>query len=39
MTYFTIKMYVGYTLISNGGPSEKLTFNRRVIDVGDFYAF
>ena len=39
MTYFTIKMYVGYTPIHNGGPSEKWTLYRRVFDVGNFNAF
>ena len=39
MTCLTMKTYVDYKLISNGGPSEKWTFDRRVFDICDIKVF
>ena len=39
MIYLIMKTYVGYTLISDGGLSEKRTLDRRVFDVCDFKVF
>ena len=36
MTYLIMKMYVGYTSISNVGRLEKWTFGQRVFGVGYF---